>query len=58
MPDSLAGCDGDHRAGFARYESRMRDFAELNQALANENPGGPPSEESAERAKMAIDLDA
>ena len=57
LAGSLAGCDGDHRAGFARYEARMREFAELNQALATENPGGPPSEESAERAKAAIDLD-
>jgi hypothetical protein len=36
----------------------MRTFAELNQALATENPGGPPSGESAEHAKTAIDLDA
>jgi 2-polyprenyl-6-methoxyphenol hydroxylase-like FAD-dependent oxidoreductase len=58
LADSLARSGGDHRAGFAAYESRMREFAELNQALATENPGGPPSEEAAERAKSAITLDA
>jgi hypothetical protein len=58
LADSLAGCGGDHGAGLARYEKRMRDFVALNQALATENPGGPPSEASADRAKAAIDLDA
>ncbi|MEV4512357.1 FAD-dependent monooxygenase [Dactylosporangium sp. NPDC049525] len=58
LADSLARCGEDHRAGFDRYEQRMREFVTLNQALATENPGGPPSEESAERAKSAIDLDA
>jgi 2-polyprenyl-6-methoxyphenol hydroxylase-like FAD-dependent oxidoreductase len=58
LADALARHDGDHRAGFGDYERRMRQFVALNQALATENPGGPPSEESAERAKSAIDLDA
>jgi 2-polyprenyl-6-methoxyphenol hydroxylase-like FAD-dependent oxidoreductase len=58
LADALGRAKGDHRAGFAAYESRMRSFAEANQALATENPGGPASEESAEHAKMAIDLDA
>lgn len=35
----------------------MRPFALLNQALATENPEGPASEESIERAKNAISLD-
>jgi 2-polyprenyl-6-methoxyphenol hydroxylase-like FAD-dependent oxidoreductase len=52
LADSLA-----RTGGFAHYEARMREFAELNQALATENPGGPPSEEAGERAKNAIDLD-
>jgi 2-polyprenyl-6-methoxyphenol hydroxylase-like FAD-dependent oxidoreductase len=52
LADSLA-----RSGGFALYEARMRGFAELNQALATENPGGPPSEEAGERAKNAIDLD-
>ncbi|WP_354639035.1 FAD-dependent monooxygenase [Kitasatospora camelliae] len=47
----------DHPVAFARYEERMRPFVELNQALATENPGGPASEESVERAKNAISLD-
>lgn len=54
----LAAAGGDHRDGFRRYERRMRPFVELNQALATENPGGPASEESIERAKHAISLDA
>jgi 2-polyprenyl-6-methoxyphenol hydroxylase-like FAD-dependent oxidoreductase len=58
LADSLAEAGGDHEVGFARYEQRMRRFVALNQALATENPGGPASEESAERAKNAIDLDA
>ncbi|MFJ4669427.1 FAD-dependent monooxygenase [Kitasatospora purpeofusca] len=47
-----------HRAAYERYERRMRPFVALNQALATENPGGPAAEESVERAKNAIDLDA
>ncbi|MBA9005185.1 FAD-dependent monooxygenase [Thermomonospora cellulosilytica] len=46
----------DHKTAFARYEARMRPFAEANQALALENPGGPASDESVERAKNAIAL--
>ncbi|WP_045747413.1 FAD-dependent monooxygenase [Actinoplanes rectilineatus] len=57
LADALARAGGDHRAGFARYEQRMRGFVTVNQALATENPGGPPSEESAEAAKSAIALD-
>ncbi|ONI74803.1 hypothetical protein ALI144C_39080 [Actinosynnema sp. ALI-1.44] len=41
---------------FGAYEQRMRPFVELNQALATENPAGPPAEESIERAKNAISL--
>ncbi|MFI6152654.1 FAD-dependent monooxygenase [Kitasatospora sp. NPDC051170] len=57
LADALAGCGGDHYAAFAAYEERLRPFVRLNQALATENPGGPASEESVERAKNAIDLD-
>lgn len=57
LADALGRADGDHRAAFAAYERRMRPFVELNQALATENPGGPASEESVERAKDAIALD-
>jgi 2-polyprenyl-6-methoxyphenol hydroxylase-like FAD-dependent oxidoreductase len=46
----------DHRGAFSRYEARMRPFAELNQALATDNPGSPASDESIERAKHAIVL--
>uniref|UniRef100_A0AAU2JQB3 FAD-dependent monooxygenase n=1 Tax=Streptomyces sp. NBC_00049 TaxID=2903617 RepID=A0AAU2JQB3_9ACTN len=57
LADCLAASSGDHRAGYARYEERMRPFVTLNQALATENPGGPASEESVTRAKNAIALD-
>ncbi|MEV7093607.1 FAD-dependent monooxygenase [Amycolatopsis sp. NPDC051045] len=45
-----------HEEAFAAYERRLRPFVALNQALATENPGGPASEESVERAKNAISL--
>lgn len=35
----------------------MRPFVALNQALATENPGGPASEESVDRAKNGVSLD-
>ncbi|GHE12772.1 FAD-dependent monooxygenase [Streptomyces alanosinicus] len=57
LADALRRAGADHRAAFARYEKRMRPFVELNQALATENPDGPPCEESVERAKNAIALD-
>jgi 2-polyprenyl-6-methoxyphenol hydroxylase-like FAD-dependent oxidoreductase len=46
----------DLDGALSRYEARMRPFAEINQALATENPGQPASEESMERAKHAIAL--
>ncbi|OKK05944.1 hypothetical protein AMK26_07570 [Streptomyces sp. CB03234] len=58
LADALAGAGGDHGAAFAAYESRMRPFVAANQALATENPGGPASEESLNRAKNAITLNA
>ncbi|MFF7455402.1 FAD-dependent monooxygenase [Kitasatospora sp. NPDC008115] len=61
LADELARAAGrgdGHRAAFERYEDRMRPFVALNQALATENPGGPAAEESVERAKNAISLDA
>ncbi|MCS0637183.1 FAD-dependent monooxygenase [Streptomyces sp. LP05-1] len=57
LAEALAGADGDHAAAFARYEARMRPFVALNQALATENPGGPPAEASMARAKAGISLD-
>jgi 2-polyprenyl-6-methoxyphenol hydroxylase-like FAD-dependent oxidoreductase len=56
LADALGRADGDHGAGFAAYERRMRPFVAVNQALATENPGGPASEASVERAKSAISL--
>ena len=56
LASELAAAGDDHGLAFDRYERRMRPFVELNQALATENPGGPASEESVERAKNAISL--
>ncbi|MEU1212790.1 FAD-dependent monooxygenase [Streptomyces sp. NPDC005790] len=57
LADCLAQAPGDHTAGFARYEERMRSFVALNQALATENPGGPAAEASVDHAKNAVSLD-
>ncbi|MCD9144952.1 FAD-dependent monooxygenase [Streptomyces albireticuli] len=58
LADELGRAGDDHRAAFGRYERRMRPYAELNQALATDHHGGPAPEESLERAKNAIALDA
>ncbi|WP_190812542.1 FAD-dependent monooxygenase [Saccharopolyspora pogona] len=57
LAEELSRSDVDHAAAFAAYERRMRPFVALNQALATENPGGPASEESVDRAKNGISLD-
>jgi 2-polyprenyl-6-methoxyphenol hydroxylase-like FAD-dependent oxidoreductase len=56
LAEELARAGGDHRAGLAAYEARMRPFVAVNQALATENPGGPAAQESVDRAKVAITL--
>ncbi|MEU5834380.1 FAD-dependent monooxygenase [Streptomyces diacarni] len=58
LADELGRTADDFGAAFARYERRMRPFVALNQALATENPGQGASEESLERAKNALELDA
>ncbi|QQQ77332.1 FAD-dependent monooxygenase [Saccharothrix sp. 6-C] len=57
LAEELGRAGVDHPTAFAAYERRMRPFVELNQALATENPVGPPAEESVDRAKHAISLD-
>ncbi|MFJ9796093.1 FAD-dependent monooxygenase [Streptomyces sp. NPDC101145] len=57
LAGALRAAGGDHTAGFAAYERRMRPYVEVNQALATENPGAPASEESVARAKNALVLD-
>ncbi|MFH8380469.1 FAD-dependent monooxygenase [Kitasatospora sp. NPDC018058] len=57
LADALTRSGGEHRAAYAEHERRLRPFVRLNQALATENPGGPASEDSVERAKNAIALD-
>ncbi|WP_424186447.1 FAD-dependent monooxygenase [Actinokineospora sp. G85] len=54
LADELSKNNDD---ALARYEERLRPFVHLNQALATENPGMPPAEESLERAKNALTLD-
>ncbi|MEV5510275.1 FAD-dependent monooxygenase [Streptomyces orinoci] len=49
--------DGDHVSAFARYETRMRRYVELNQALALANQEGSPDEKALEQAKYAVTLD-
>lgn len=58
LADELGRTADDHSAALTRYETRMRVYAELNQALVTANPGGPVPEESLDRAKNAIALDA
>ncbi|GAA3185561.1 MULTISPECIES: FAD-dependent monooxygenase [Streptomyces] len=58
LADEVGRSGGDHRAAFAGYERRMRPFVTLNQALVKEISDGPPPEESMERAKNALALDA
>jgi 2-polyprenyl-6-methoxyphenol hydroxylase-like FAD-dependent oxidoreductase len=50
------GASADPAVAFPRYEQRMRTYVALNQALADENSGRGPSEESLTRAKYAITL--
>ncbi|MEU2085147.1 FAD-dependent monooxygenase [Streptomyces albus] len=50
------GRSADPATALPRYEERMRPYVESNQALATENPGEGPSEESLERAKNALVL--
>lgn len=57
LAEELARPGADHRAAFARYEERLRPYAEINQALVTENPGGPAPEDAMDRAKNAIGLD-
>ncbi|MCG5213487.1 FAD-dependent monooxygenase [Streptosporangium soli] len=57
LADALGDAGEDHRAGFDRYEERMRPFVLVNQAIATENSDGPASEESVDAAKNAISLD-
>ncbi|MFF4008603.1 FAD-dependent monooxygenase [Streptomyces sp. NPDC001717] len=58
LADCLARAAGDHHTAYADYERRMRPFVTANQALATENPGGPASAESVDRAKNGLSLDA
>ncbi|GAA1523889.1 hypothetical protein GCM10009730_35230 [Streptomyces albidochromogenes] len=48
---------GDQRVAYARTGDRLRPFVAAHQALATENPGGPASEESVDRAKGAVVLE-
>ncbi|MEV0696912.1 FAD-dependent monooxygenase [Saccharopolyspora sp. NPDC050389] len=58
LAEELGRTGIDHTAAFAAYERRVRPFVALNQALATENPDGPAPEESLNRAKNGISLDA
>ncbi|PWW64212.1 FAD-dependent monooxygenase [Actinokineospora spheciospongiae] len=47
-----------HGGGLAGYESAMREYVRLNQALATEHQGAPPPPEAMRKAVDAIDLKA
>ncbi|MBO8187867.1 FAD-dependent monooxygenase, partial [Streptomyces spirodelae] len=55
LADEL-GRSADPAIALSRYEERIRPYVTLNQALATENPGKGPSEESLTRAKNALTL--
>ncbi|MFI2030877.1 FAD-dependent monooxygenase [Streptomyces buecherae] len=57
LADCLARAGGDHAAAYAHYERRLRSYVTLNQALATENPGQPPTESAMTHAKNALALD-
>jgi 2-polyprenyl-6-methoxyphenol hydroxylase-like FAD-dependent oxidoreductase len=52
----LSGTPRDAAGAFLRYESRMRPFVELNQALADPNRAGPIPDDTMDRAKRGIVL--
>jgi 2-polyprenyl-6-methoxyphenol hydroxylase-like FAD-dependent oxidoreductase len=56
LAGELHAAAGDHVTAFAAYEREMREYVSANQRLATENPGGPPSKESFQRAITAITL--
>lgn len=56
LATELARAGGDHRVALDGYERRLRPFVERNQALVDENPGGPAPQESVAAAARAIDL--
>ncbi|WP_434589460.1 FAD-dependent monooxygenase [Streptomyces sp. A5-4] len=58
LAEELGRNPDGHAIAYARTEHRMRPFIALNQAIALENPGGPAAQETVDRAKSAIDLDA
>lgn len=50
--------DDGHQAAYRRYERRLREFVELNQALVHEEERRPADEDELAHAKNAFDLDA
>jgi 2-polyprenyl-6-methoxyphenol hydroxylase-like FAD-dependent oxidoreductase len=52
----LASSEGDYSAAFERYESRMRPFVALNQALIDVEQDEPTAPQRMEEAKNAISL--
>lgn len=56
LAGELAQSGGDPAAAFSRYEERMRDFVEVNQALGVRGFGERAPDEEIDRAKNAIEL--
>ncbi len=57
LAKELAARGVDHGEAFARTEARMRSFVEVNQAIANRDPGTPVPQDVIDHAKNAISLD-
>lgn len=58
LAEELARSRGDHTTAFARYETRMRPFVEVNQALALRDRGDDAEGDKAlDEAKNALALD-
>jgi hypothetical protein len=53
----MARTPDEPSGAFQRYESRMRPYVELNQALADPTREGPVPDDMMERAKRGIVLD-
>jgi 2-polyprenyl-6-methoxyphenol hydroxylase-like FAD-dependent oxidoreductase len=56
LASELSHHENDYAAGFADYETRMRPFVDLNQALGRRSADDQPSDEEVDYAKNAIAL--
>jgi 2-polyprenyl-6-methoxyphenol hydroxylase-like FAD-dependent oxidoreductase len=57
LAQELSGSEKGHAAAFERYETRMRPYVLINQALALRDRDATDSDEKLDAAKNAIELD-